>query len=104
MPSGCWARFRLRGTRRHLPRVRLPGFVRLELALEYGYLVFQEEFAFLEALQLDLVLRGALRQAGYDIVEIAVLYVQLVDSLLESFDVGGMYHGVILHTSETSPV
>jgi hypothetical protein len=55
--------------------------------------VLQEELAFLEALQLQLVLGGALRQTGDDIIEISVFYLQLVDSLLQRFDFGGMYHG-----------
>jgi hypothetical protein len=44
-------------------------------------------------LQLDLVLGGAVRQAGDDIIEVPVLYLQLMDFLLETVDVGGMYHG-----------
>ena len=40
---------------------RLGADIGLELALEHGNLVFDEEFAFLEPLQLDLVLGGALR-------------------------------------------
>jgi hypothetical protein len=69
--------------------------VGLELALEHGDLVFQEELAFLEALQLDLVLGGALRQAGDYVIEVPVFRLQLIDSDLEGLDFGGMYHGQI---------
>jgi hypothetical protein len=67
----------------------------LELALEQGDLVFQEELAFLEALQLQLILRGGLGEAGNDVIEVSVFGVQLMDPGPETFDVGGMYHGVI---------
>jgi hypothetical protein len=72
---------------------RLGADVGLELALEHGDLVFDEEFAFLESLQLDLVLGGALCQAGDYVIEVSVLGMQLVDLYLETVDVGGMYHG-----------
>jgi hypothetical protein len=54
---------------------RLGGDIGLELALEHRDLVLQEELAFLEALQLQLILGGALRKSGDDIIEIPVLYV-----------------------------
>jgi hypothetical protein len=46
-------------------------------------------------LQLQLVLNGALRKAGNDVIEVSVLQMQLVDALPEHFTVGGMYHGHI---------
>src|SRR5690349_18872915 len=58
-------------------------------------LVLEVELAFLEALQLQLILDGALREAGYDVIEVPVLEVQLVDTLPEHFTVGGMYHGEV---------
>ena len=53
----CWA-----ARERALRCYSLGADVGLELALEQGDLVFEEELAFLEALQLELVLGGALRQ------------------------------------------
>jgi hypothetical protein len=50
------------------------------------------QLAFLEALQLKLVLDGALREAGYDVIEVSVLEVQLIDALPEHFTVNGMHH------------
>jgi hypothetical protein len=79
------------GTRNR--KLILGGDIGLELALEHRDLVFQEELAFLEALQLQLVLGGAMRQTGDDVIEVSMLYLQLVNSLLESLDVGGLYHG-----------
>jgi hypothetical protein len=58
-------------------------------------LVFQMKLALLEALQLQLILDGALREAGYDVIEVSVLEVQLVDTLPEHFAVGGMHHGMV---------
>jgi hypothetical protein len=78
--------------------------VRLELAFEQCDLVFQQEFAFLEALQLQLVLRGALRKAGNDVIKVSVLGVQLMDLGPETIDVGGMYHGVISSIPANSAV
>jgi hypothetical protein len=72
---------------------RLGADIGLELALEHGNLIFDEELAFLESLQLDLVLGGALRQAGDYVIEVPVLGMQLVDLDFETVDVGGMYHG-----------
>jgi hypothetical protein len=74
---------------------QLGGYVGLELALEHGDLVFQEELAFLEALQLQLILGGGLGEAANDVIEVSVFGVQLMDPGPETFDVGGMYHGVI---------
>jgi hypothetical protein len=75
----------------------LGGDVRLELALEHGDLVFEEELAFLEPLQLQLVLRGALRESKYDVIKVPVLGLQLIYSLPENLNVGDMYHGRHLH-------
>jgi hypothetical protein len=58
-------------------------------------LVFEIEFSFLEALQLELILGGALREAGDHVIEVPVFRLKLVNFLLESLDVGGMYHGRI---------
>jgi hypothetical protein len=69
-----------------------------ELTFENGDLVLQVKLAFLEALQLQLVLDGALRKAGNNVIEVAVLKVQLVNALPEHFTVGGMYHGHFPHT------
>ena len=72
---------------------RLGGYVGFELALEQGDLVFEEELAFLESLQLKLVLRGALRESDYDVIKIPVFCLQLIYFLLETLNVGDMYHG-----------
>jgi hypothetical protein len=78
-------------------RVRLPSGpdVGRQLAFEEGDLVLEVQLAFLEALELQLVLNGALRKAGNDVIEVSVLQMQLVDALPEHFTVGGMYHGHI---------
>ena len=68
------------------------GYVGLELALEDRDLVFQEKLALLEALQLDLILGGAVRQSDDDVIKVPVFRLQLMDFLLETLDVGGMYH------------
>src|SRR5687767_6598534 len=60
-----------------------------------GDLVLEVQLAFLEALQLELILDGALREAGYDVIEVSVLEVQLVEAVPEHFTVGGMYHGKV---------
>ena len=78
--------------------------VRRHLSFEQCNLVFEEKLALLEALQLKLVLDGALSEAADDVVEIPVFHMQLIDALPEHFDVGGMYHGLILHTDLTRPV
>jgi hypothetical protein len=65
------------------------------LTFEVGDLVLEVQLAFLEALQLQLVLDGALREAGYDVIEVSVLEVQLIDTLPEHFTVGGMHHGEV---------
>jgi hypothetical protein len=60
-----------------------------------GDLVFQIELALLEALKLELVLDRIYGKAGDDVVEVAVLEVQLVDAAPEHFTVGRMYyHGL----------
>jgi hypothetical protein len=51
------------------------------------------KLALLQPLQLKLILDGASREAGNDVIEVAVLEVQLIDTLPEHFAVGHMYHG-----------
>jgi hypothetical protein len=63
-----------------------------ELALEQCNLVFKVKLALLETLQLELVLDSALREAGNYVIEVAVLEMQLIDTLPEHFTVGGMYY------------
>jgi hypothetical protein len=75
------------------PASGLSRYVRFELALEQSDLVFEEELAFLEALQLELVLGGALREAKYDVIKVPVLCLQLIYFLLQTLNVGDMYHG-----------
>jgi hypothetical protein len=57
-----------------------------ELTFQVRDLIFQQEFFLLEALQLQLVLSGFFSQSGYDIVEIAVFEVKIVDTLLKRID------------------
>ena len=78
--------------------------VRRHLSFEQCNLVFEEKLALLEALELKLVLDGTLGKAANNVIEVSVLHVQLIDALPEHFDVGGMYHGLILHTDLTRPV
>ena len=69
--------------------------VRRQLSFEECDLVLQKQLAFLQALELELVLDGINAKAGDDVVEVAVLEVQLVDALPEHFTVGRMYyHGL----------
>src|SRR5688572_13640882 len=70
----------------------LCGYVGRQLALEQGDLIFEIKLAFLETLQLELILGGALRESGDYIVEVAVLNVQLIDTFFERFDIQG-HHG-----------
>jgi hypothetical protein len=82
-------------------RVTSGGYVRRQLTFELGDLILEVQLAFLEALQLKLVLDSALGEAGYDVIEVSVLQVQLIDTLAEHLTVGGMYHGLFLHTDLT---
>jgi hypothetical protein len=63
------------------------------LSLEQCDLVLQKKLAFLEPLQLELILGGALAQLRNYVIEISVLYLQVIDLQLQRLDVGGMYHG-----------
>jgi hypothetical protein len=42
---------------------------------------------------LKLILDCAFSQAVDDVIEVPVLNMQLIDTLLEALDFGGMYHG-----------
>src|SRR5262245_16714544 len=57
--------------------------VRIDLALEPGHLVLEEELAALEALELELVVAGLLGEALDHVVKIAMLDLELQDPLLE---------------------
>jgi hypothetical protein len=58
-----------------------------QLAFQVRDLIFQQQFFLLEALQLQLVLSGFFSKSGYDIIEIAVFEVQLVNPLLKRIDI-----------------
>jgi hypothetical protein len=72
---------------------KLGGDIGCQLSLEQSDLVLEEELAFLESLHLELIQGVAVGQLRDYVVEVSVLYLQLVDFHLESLDVGGMYHG-----------
>ena len=50
-----------------------------QLPLEQGDLILEEKLALLESLQLELILGGAERQLGDYVIEVAVLYLQLMN-------------------------
>jgi hypothetical protein len=61
----------------------LGGHVGVELALEPGDLVLEQELAALQALQLELVVDELVAEPLDDVVEIAVLDLELQDALLK---------------------
>jgi hypothetical protein len=83
-----------RGNRGSVTRVTSGRDIRRQLTFELSDLVLEVKLALLEALQLQLILDGILREAGYDVIEVSVLEVQLVDTLPEHFAVGRMHHGM----------
>src|SRR3974377_2347989 len=66
---------------------RLRDDVRQEFAFDLRDLVFQQQLAFLEALQLQLIEWGVLRKARDDVVEIAMLGLQRSEPCLQRFGV-----------------
>src|SRR5690606_34153766 len=87
------------GANRHRAVTGAPGagasgrYVGVELSLEQRDLVLEKELAFLEALQLELILGGVLREPDDHVIEVPVFGLQLPDFLPESLNVGDRYHG-----------